>query len=170
MQPDEQPTDQPSPNRRTNKPVRKTLRTSLRTYRNMFAGDKLGTYCDMFPARRRMLPTRAVLSLVEGRSFRKSDQPTCNRTRNRRTDGSNRHVPIRFGARCPTLRAKTGTTISARRAAFRLGQVPRKRHTRQGASDGCADGDDYHEFRIIRKSASKPRFAGLRRQEFLIII
>ena len=63
---------------------------------------------------------------------------------------------ICFGARCPTLRAKTGTTISARRSACRLGQVPRERHTRQGASDGCADGDETGRIRHRHQNHPRP--------------
>ena len=67
-----------------------------------------------------------------------------------------KRIAIRFiGRRGNCSRRFCGLTVSARRAAFRSGQVPRKRHTRQGASDGCADGDESD--RIHPRHQNHPR-------------
>ena len=51
---------------------------------------------------------------------------------------------------------RAGGEVNARRAACRLGQVPRKRHTRQGASDGCADGDGSGRIRPRHQNHPRP--------------
>ena len=48
--------------------------------------------------------------------------------------------------------------VSARRAAFRSGQVPRKPHTRQGASDGCADSDESGRIRPRHQNHPRPSY------------
>ena len=50
----------------------------------------------------------------------------------------------------------TQGAVSARRATFQLEQVPRKSHTRQGASGGCADGDGIGRIRHRHQNHPRP--------------
>ena len=56
--------------------------------------------------------------------------------------------------------------VSARRATCRSGQVPRKRHTRQGASDGYADGDETGRIRPRHQNHPRPFPSHQPRQKF----
>ena len=51
-----------------------------------------------------------------------------------------------------------GGTVNAKRAACRSRQVSRKLHTRQGASDGCADGDETARIRHRHQNHPRPTF------------
>lgn len=80
------------------------------------------------------------------------DQPTGNWTRNRQTD----EPTIRFGARCPTLRAKTGRRSTPEDNHTNQDEGRRKQHTRQGASDECADGDETARIRHRHQNLPRP--------------